>query len=97
MTGSGRVVEETKHAPSSPVLTRTTQADLKPSPHGGSACNGDGEPDLLVANTCVGDGGSDCETGSVGVLLGNGDGTFQAAISYNSDVTGAASVAVKRM
>ena len=57
--------------------------------------NGDGEPDLLVANTCVGDGGSDCETGSVGVLLGNGDGTFQAAISYNSAGTGAASVAVR--
>ena len=44
--------------------------------------NGDGRPDLLVANQCV--SSSDCSTGGVGVLLGNGDGTFQAAVSYNS-------------
>lgn len=37
--------------------------------------NGDGHPDLVVIN-----GGSN----SVGVLLGNGDGTFQAAVTYNS-------------
>ena len=57
--------------------------------------NGDGKPDLLVANTCVSDGAFDCVNGSVGVLLGNGDGTFQAAVSYGSDGTGAASVAVR--
>jgi hypothetical protein len=55
--------------------------------------NGDGEPDLLVANTCVSDGA--CVDGSVGVLLGNGDGTFQAAVSYGANGTGAASVAVR--
>ena len=55
--------------------------------------NGDGEPDLLVANTCVSDGA--CVDGSVGVLLGNGDGTFQTAKSYGSDGTGASSIAVK--
>jgi hypothetical protein len=42
--------------------------------------NGDGNPDLLVANC----GSPDCFIGTVGVLVGNGDGTFQAAQTYNS-------------
>lgn len=41
--------------------------------------NGDGKPDLLVANECGGN--NNCSDGSLGVLLGNGDGTFQAAVS----------------
>jgi Bacterial Ig-like domain (group 3)/FG-GAP-like repeat/FG-GAP repeat len=57
--------------------------------------NGDGKPDLVVANTCVGNGGFDCQTGSVGVLLGNGDGTFQPPMRYVSGGTGASSVVVK--
>ena len=48
--------------------------------------NGDGKLDLVVANGCF---GSDCSSGSVGVLLGNGDGTFKKAVTYRS---GAASV-----
>ena len=41
--------------------------------------NGDGQPDLVVANSsaCAG-----CRNGSVGVLLGNGDGTFKKAVTY---------------
>lgn len=35
--------------------------------------NGDGKLDLVVANGCA---DSDCNDGSVAVLLGNGDGTF---------------------
>jgi hypothetical protein len=37
---------------------------------------GDGKVDVVVANWCAG-GTADCGHGSVGVLLGNGDGTFQ--------------------
>ena len=48
--------------------------------------NGDGKLDLVVANGCL---GSDCSTGSVGVLLGKGDGTFEKVRTYGS---GAASV-----
>ena len=48
--------------------------------------NGDGKPDLVVLNYCV---NSTCENGTndeglVGILLGNGDGTFQTAVIYNS-------------
>jgi microcompartment protein CcmK/EutM len=43
--------------------------------------NGDGNPDLVVGNC------SDIscnQTGSVDVLLGNGDGSFQSAVAYDA-------------
>jgi hypothetical protein len=46
--------------------------------------NGDGKPDLIVANQCVSSGSCSTSGGSVGVLLGNGDGTFQTALTYSS-------------
>jgi hypothetical protein len=59
--------------------------------------NGDGKPDLIVANcgsssqnNCVSTSGS----GDVSVLLGNGDGTFQTALLYSLGASGATSVAV---
>jgi hypothetical protein len=57
--------------------------------------NGDGKADLVVTNLCF-YSGSDCpyyETGIVGVLLGNGDGTFQSAQISNSGGKGATGVA----
>jgi hypothetical protein len=55
--------------------------------------NGDGKPDLAVANLC-GPPGCPNDDASVGVLLGNGDGTFQATLSYYSGGQGGASVAL---
>jgi hypothetical protein len=53
--------------------------------------NGDNKPDLVVANVCT----SSClPHGVVTVLLGNGDGTFKAAVPYDSGGNGAFSVAV---
>jgi Bacterial Ig-like domain (group 3)/FG-GAP-like repeat len=56
--------------------------------------NGDGKPDLVVANACA--SGASCPTGpgSVGVLFGNGDGTFQTAVAYGSGGYDAESIAV---
>ena len=43
--------------------------------------NRDGIPDLAITNHCF---DSNCTTGSVGILLGNGDGTYRTPASYNS-------------
>jgi hypothetical protein len=56
--------------------------------------NGDGKPDIVVANECA--SGTNCNSGngSVGIMLGNGDGTFQAAATYDSGGFLAVSLAV---
>jgi hypothetical protein len=53
--------------------------------------NGDGKPDLLAVNWLC---DSNCQYGSVGVMLGNGDGTFQPAVTYGSGGSDAVAVAV---
>jgi|HubBroStandDraft_6_1064221.scaffolds.fasta_scaffold52974_2 hypothetical protein len=59
--------------------------------------NGDGKPDLIVAN-CGSPSQTNCvstsNSGNVAVLLGNGDGTFQAAVTYTLGASGASAVAV---
>ena len=52
--------------------------------------NGDSKPDMVVANSSV---GATSGLGNVGVLLGNGDGTFQTAAAYSSGGYGGSSVA----
>jgi len=54
--------------------------------------NGDHKPDVLVADLCL--SSDDCSVGAVGLLLGNGDGTFQAVTTYSSGGTRAVSLAV---
>jgi VCBS repeat protein len=58
-----------------------------------SDVNSDGRPDLLVSNQCIPD---NCFNGNgvLGVLLGNGDGTFQPVVLYGSGAPGANSIAV---
>ena len=41
--------------------------------------DGDGKPDLVVTNQ----GGGSNHDGSIGVLLGNGDGTFEPVVNYD--------------
>ena len=53
---------------------------------------GDGIPDIVVTNSCQNEG---CQgDGTAGVLLGNGDGSFQPVVLYDSGGNSANSVAV---
>jgi hypothetical protein len=59
--------------------------------------NGDGKADLVVVNYCS----TACQfppaEGLVGVLLGNGDGTFQSPVTYDSGGQGSISVAIANL
>ena len=54
--------------------------------------NGDGKPDIVVSNQCV--RADDCTHGVLGVLLGNGNGTFQPRVTYPVGGNSPTSVAV---
>ncbi len=55
--------------------------------------NGNGKSDLVVGNLCQ-KRGLGCP-GGVSVLLGNGDGTFQTAVTYDSGGSDTVSVAIQ--
>jgi hypothetical protein len=58
--------------------------------------NGDGKPDIVIVN-CGPEGNAGCNAfvnGVVGVLLGNGDETFQTATKYDTGGPNALSMAV---
>jgi Bacterial Ig-like domain (group 3)/FG-GAP-like repeat len=46
--------------------------------------NGDGHPDIVVANKCQTDENCNTATGVLGVLLNNGDGRFAAPVIYGA-------------
>jgi|SRR5690242_20845344 len=53
--------------------------------------NGDGKADAVVSNYC---GTFPCFAGTVSVLLGYGDGTFQGAVTYDTGGVIAESIAI---
>src|SRR6266436_7427380 len=56
--------------------------------------NGDSKPDVLVSNQCAIPGGCSSK-GLVGVLLGNGDGTFSPVVAYDAGGYTSTSIAVE--
>jgi VCBS repeat protein/ASPM-SPD-2-Hydin domain-containing protein len=82
--GNGTFQAPVSYASGGAYATNVTVADV----------NGDGKPDLLVTNDCAGTTCVGATTGSIGVLLGNGDGTFQSPVSYSTVGYNALSVSV---
>lgn len=74
-----------------PVVTYNSGS----SPGGGSLAvadvNGDKKPDILVTNGCTFD---NCPPAQIGVLLGNGDGTFKRSVHYAAKGWSAGQIAV---
>ncbi len=84
--GDGSFASPVNYSSGAPYSESVTIADF----------NRDGKADLAVANgNCTAPGPAlSCQTGSVGVLLGNGDGTFQTAVPYSAQDPHSFSLAV---
>jgi hypothetical protein len=70
-----------------PEANYVVSSDVGPGALAVGDLNGDGKPDIIVSSGLYG-------TSQVSVLLGNGDGTFQAPTLFESGGQGAISVAV---
>jgi len=68
--GNGTFQPAVTYASGGSVLNALAIADV----------DGDGKPDLITVDEC--DILGNCSEGLIGVLLGNGDGTFQPAVLY---------------
>jgi hypothetical protein len=84
-------------APQTPVYSFTAPVVYSSGGDGATSVavadlNGDGKLDLVVTNECA--NSKSCVSGSVSVLLGNGDGTFRTAVSYSSGGSTPTSVVV---
>lgn len=85
LLGNGDGTFQTPHS----YIVGNTDLDTPPAVI--ADVNRDGKPDLLVANLGASFGEGE---GAAEVLLGNGDGTFQLAVKYDSGATHASSIAV---
>ena len=65
------------------MFAASSGLDFTPSSIAVGDMNGDGRPDLVINSI----GGEDSPVSQLGVLLGNGDGSFRAPI-FNSPGTG---------
>lgn len=73
-----------------PAVTYSSGGYAAPEAHI-SDVNGDGIPDIVVADCGPIDG---CGTGVIGVLLGNGNGTFAPVVAFSAGAYNSTSIAV---
>jgi hypothetical protein len=62
------------------------EAGINPTSVAVADFNRDGKLDLAVSNQNCNAGGPPCATGTISILLGNGDGTFAAHVDYDAGV-----------